>query len=260
MLANRAVGGIGIVSAMAAEARFLSTQVSRRVARVRLRDGSLVQVGGIGAQAAAGCALELVAAGVTALASWGLAGGLDPALRPGTTVLPAEVVSRNGKVWSTSRQWCQRLQTLAGSAPGASGILVGGRLLTSPRVIESVADKAEVFRATGAAAVDMESLAIAQVAAMHGLPFIAVRVIIDAADDTVPQCIMTAMSTTGELRIGRLLAGLVYAPADLPALLRLAQRYRLAGRALAAIGRSGALAASAVPTSAAPSEAAARIL
>src|SRR2546429_6504374 len=42
-------------------------------------------------------------------------------------------------------------------------------------LFRSVAAKAAAFRDTGAAAVDMESLAVAEVAGSHELPFIAVR-------------------------------------------------------------------------------------
>ena len=89
-------------------------------------------------------------------------------------------------------------------------------------------------------------LAIAQIAATQGLPFIAVRVIVDTAQDALPAAV-TAASRSGELQIWRLIAALALAPTELSALFRLAQRYRAARRSLAAIARAGSLAQFAFP-------------
>ena len=75
-----------------------------------------------------------------------------------------------------------------------------GKLLTSSRALASAAAKAAAFRETGAAAVDMESLAIAEVARSHELPFIAVRVIVDTAADIVPQAVIAASDSWGICR------------------------------------------------------------
>jgi adenosylhomocysteine nucleosidase len=115
--------------------------------------------------------------------------------------------------------------------------VTGGKLLTSAQAIDAVADKAAAFRDTGAVAVDMESLAVAQVAAAHRLPFMAVRVIVDTAADRLPQAVMAA-SHGGQVRIWRLIGGLARAPVELAPLLRLARRYRIARRSLAAVGRA----------------------
>jgi adenosylhomocysteine nucleosidase len=101
--------------------------------------------------------------------------------------------------------------------------------------MDTPADKAAAFRDSGAAAVDMESAAVAEVAAHHRLPFIAVRVIVDTAADRLPRAVVNA-SGAGRLRIGRLLAGLVVAPAEIAGLIRLTQRYRIAIRSLRVIG------------------------
>jgi adenosylhomocysteine nucleosidase len=107
-------------------------------------------------------------------------------------------------------------------------------LLTSAQPIGAVVDKAAAFRETGAVAVDMESLGVAEVAAAHDLPFIAVRVIVDTAADVLPRAVMAA-SRDGQVNIPRLIGGLAVAPLDLIALIRLAQRYRAATRSLAAV-------------------------
>ncbi len=231
---------VGIVAALAAEGRALGSVHPHASGLEATLDGSLLAVSGIGSAAAREGAEALVAAGATALASWGMAGGLDPALTAGRIFLPVEIISRDGGVLPTAEPWRERLRAaIAAHRPVASG-----KLLTSLHAIATVSDKAAAFEQTGAAAVDMESFAVAQVAARHGLPFMAVRVIVDTARDVLPASVVAA-SRSGQVQMGRLIGALARAPRDLPNLLRLAQRYRAAQRALAAVGRSGLLAAQA---------------
>lgn len=245
------MNAVGVVTALAAEARQLSSSISRHASLVRLDDGTLVAVGGVGPDAATRTARRLLDAGATALVSWGLAGGLDPSLRAGTVFLPDRVLAIDGPALATSAYWVDRLQAgIAGNCQVARGTL-----LTSPRAIGAVADKAAAWRSTGAGAVDMESHAVGRAALSRGLPFIAVRVIIDAAHDAVPPSMLAALGDSGQLRIGRLLGALATAPADILALIRLGQRYRAANGALGAVARSGALTASAFPASPAPASA-----
>jgi adenosylhomocysteine nucleosidase len=226
---------VGIVSAFAAEARHLGPTTQRRGALAVLADGTLLVVSGIGGSAAARGARALLDAGATALISWGMAGGLDPALASGTIFLPGEVISPDGTAVMTARYWRERLR----AAVAAHREVACGKLLTSPQAILSIAAKAAAFRETGAAAVDMESLAVAEVARSNELPFIAVRVIVDTADDILPRAVMAAAGSAGHLQIGRLIASLAVAPGDLAALIRLLRRYRAASRSLGAIARAG---------------------
>ena len=162
--------------------------------------------------------------------TFGLAGALDPKLAAGSIILPGELISRDGARFATCKSWRERVAASLGCARVTEGIL-----LTSAHAIETPHDKAAAFRDTGAAAVDMESVAVAAVAAAHKLPFIAVRVIVDTAADVLPPSLVAA-SQAGRVRSGRLIAGLVKAPGEIAALLRLAQRYRTAMRSLRVVG------------------------
>jgi len=223
----------GIVSALPAEARALGPSAARGADLRRLDEGALLAVSGMGRPAAAAAARRLVLAGAGALVSFGMAGGLDPALICGTVLLPEEIAAADGAVSElhpTSREWRQRLRA---AMPG-SCLVCGGRLLTSAQPIAHPAVKADIWRRTGAVAVDMESAAIAQVAAQAGLQFLALRVIIDTASDELPAAVIAA-SAGGRLRVGRLIGGLLRTPADVGALIRLSARYRIATRVLAAV-------------------------
>lgn len=225
---------VGIVCALAAEARHLGRATPRQALVASLADGTLLAVSGMGAGAAASGARALIEAGAGALASFGLAGGMDPALRAGSIFLPSEVVAVGGAGIATDGQWRERLS----AALMARHPVTAGRLLSSPSVIGSVAQKAALFRDTGAAAVDMESLAVAQAAQARQLPFIAVRVIVDSAADDLPRAVTAAANVAGQLQLWRLLGALVRSPSDLAPLVRLAWRYRAASRALAAVAQA----------------------
>jgi adenosylhomocysteine nucleosidase len=234
---------VGIVAALAVEARVLGPTIKKRAAPASLIDGSLLEVSGMGCAAAAIAARTLIDAGATALASWGMAGGLDPALRAGTIFLPSEVVSAPGAALTTAIDWRRRIA----AAIAASHPVTQGKLLTSAHPIGAIAGKSAAFRDTGALAVDMESFAIAEVAAAHALPFIAIRVIVDAATDALPPAVMVA-SRSGQLRLWRLIWALACAPAELAGLIRLARRYEVARRSLRAVARAGPLRTFAFPS------------
>ena len=185
----------------------------------------------MGSEAATLAARTLVDAGAAALVSWGMAGGLDPSLAAGTLILPTEIVAPNGATIPTSKPWRERLS----AAVSAHRPAVPGKLVTSTRAVGTVADKAALFRQTGAAAVDMESLAVAEVALERRVPFLAVRVIVDSASDVLPKSVAAAADASGHLRLWRLLGALTLAPSDLMPLIRLARGYRAAGQALTAV-------------------------
>jgi adenosylhomocysteine nucleosidase len=261
-----ALNAVGVVCALASEARHLGPLVHaenrrRRFFGPRFRsgpqrgathgllsagpvqvgsleaDGLLIAITGMGGPAASKGAAALIGAGATALASFGLAGGLDPALQAGAILLPAEVVGPEGRGVPTAQGWRERLA----SALSEHTPCCGGRLLTMPRAVGSVAEKAHLFQMTRAAAVDMESLAVGEAANTHRLPFVAVRVIVDSAGDVLPGAVTAAADREGHLHIWRLIAALARAPGALAPVIRLACRYRVANRSLAAIARTGSL-------------------
>lgn len=228
---------VGIVAALAAEARSLGPAPRRGGPVLQLASGARLAVTGIGCAPAADGARRLVACGCRALASWGLAGGLDPSLPAGSVLLPEEIAFEGRVALRTAADWLERVARTLGSLRPRTG----GTLLTSPRAIGAPAEKARTFAATGALATDMESYAIAAVAAQESLPFIAVRVIVDTALDEVPAALMSAADAAGVVSMRRVLGEMAVHPTRLPALLLLARRYRIATRALRAVARTGAL-------------------
>lgn len=105
------------------------------------------------------------------LVSAGFAGGLDPSLPRGALVEPVVVRDEFGA---------------AATLPLAAAGQGGGAIVTVDRIVRTPREKAALAAATAAVIVDMETLAVAEVARDAGLPCRAVRVISDAAGDELP--------------------------------------------------------------------------
>jgi adenosylhomocysteine nucleosidase len=192
---------------------------------------SLVQ-SGPGPERAAQCAKAAVAAGAQALVSWGLAGGLAADLEPGTVILPRRVIMQRGETFAVTAAWHERLASLA-----AEFAMTFGDLLTVPTALGSPAAKAAAATALAAVAVDMESAAIAGVAARARVPFVVLRVVVDAQADAVPAGAESWIDAHGNTRTAAAL-GAIVRPGEWQALWRLAQRYRKANAVLVRLAKS----------------------
>jgi adenosylhomocysteine nucleosidase len=155
--------------------------------------------------------------GAGAVVSFGVAGGLAPDLAPGTCVIGSAIVSgtdRTNRV-STHDEWSKNLLR---AMPGA----VCGPLYGSPRPVTHPRAKAALYKMTGAIAVDMESHIVSGLAAVHGLPMAAIRVITDPAARALPPSVLAALRPNGAVDIAALIWSVLKRPCDLPTLMRLA--------------------------------------
>jgi len=88
--------------------------------------------------------------------------------------------------------------------------------------------KASLGTQTGAVAVDMESHIAARLAARHGAPLAAVRIISDPVERSLPHAAIAGMRPDGKADIPAVLRSLWRKPRQLPPLLRTALDARLA--------------------------------
>jgi hopanoid-associated phosphorylase len=146
--------------------------------------------------------------------SFGIAGGLDPALGPGACVL-ADAVVDGEELLPVDARW---LLSLRASLPRA---MVGALAGMSCPVTDAHA-KASLRRRSGACAVDMESHLAALAARRHGLPFAALRIVADPAHRCIPACAIAALREDGGTALAPLLRALASTPAELAMLARLA--------------------------------------
>jgi len=193
------VVGPAFVTGFAAEAR---------VARLA---GWPVAIGGGTTAGAVDAARALIEAGATGLVSFGLAGGLDPALAAGTLIV-AEAVIVDGRTWRTDHGLNARL-----------GGVTGHLCLGLDRAAVSGAEKRHLRRETGAALVDMESGAIAEIATRAGVPFAVLRAVCDTAHRDLPHAALVALDGGGGLAFRRIVRSVLPRPSQIGALLGLAR-------------------------------------
>src|SRR5690606_20133882 len=111
-----------------------------------------------GPERAAQAARAALEGGARALVSWGLAGGLDPALAPGAVVVPSAVLA-DGACFPCDADWAAAVRAAARDAGLAAAD--GGTLLGVAVPLATPSSKAHAYAETGAVAADMESGAIA---------------------------------------------------------------------------------------------------
>lgn len=128
--------------------------------------------------------------------SAGTCGALAPQLGVGDLILPESVLGPAG----------ERLNVTPGAHQAAlqrAPDAWTGLLLTSAELVGTPEAKALRWRATGAAAVDMESAGILAWAARRGFPSLVVRAVSDTAGQQIPAELAGLVTPEGKLRAGR---------------------------------------------------------
>ena len=195
---------------------------------------------GPGQARARSAAEALVDIGANALLSFGVAGGFNPDLPSGTVILATGIrdisSGGGGDILYTNRGWQRRIKSLL-----LGNVLLEDALLASVSTpITDSTSKRQLFHDLGVAAVDMESAAAARVAIDAGIPFMALRVIVDTADTTLPAAALAGMSPDGTVRTGPIVQAILRRPQDIPGLVGIAMADSKARKSLK---RSAAVAA-----------------
>ncbi len=174
---------------------------------------------------------RLIGLGCRGLVSFGLAGGLDPVLKPGTLIAADAVVGPDGRRWPVDAAWLGGLRTALPDGIDAIGGLVAG----SDRPVTTVAAKSDLAKSSGARAVDMESHVVAETAAAASVPFLAVRAVADPAARAVPEWVIGGVDRQGRIRLAATIANTLIRPWSLPGLIGLAADSRKAYAALSGV-------------------------
>ena len=219
---------VGVVTGLVAEARLF-----RRRADSADSNAPLIACAGPGRGQQS--AEDVLARGADALVSFGLAGGLDPWLKPGDLVCPERVLSGDGTVLATDTLWRDRILAEA----RMSGLdIADGALLGSDRPVADPVEKRRICHESGAVAVDMESHGVAAVATERQVPFVALRAIADTAERALPPAALKGLDSEGRVRRAPVIWALCRSPGQLPEMIGLARD----GRAgMAALGRAAGL-------------------
>ena len=196
------------------------------------RDGTMVLCGGPGPDQAGAAAGELLASGVSALLSFGVAGGCAPELPTGTAIVATAIhnlgADGGGEPLYTNREWQRRLKAiLLGNA-----LVEQAALASTLKPVAGISEKQSIHADTGAAAVDMESAAVARACVEAAIPFMALRVIVDPADLSLPQSALEGLTGTGETDSLAVMKSTMRRPGEIITLIRLAMSEPKARRVL----------------------------
>jgi adenosylhomocysteine nucleosidase len=233
---------LALVVALAAERRALERAIGsrRRVrcagipcSRGRLAGWDLFLVqAGIGATRARDTALRM-GRSIPLVGAWslGFAGGLRPTLRTGDLVCPERVLrtpgAPGGALADASAQ-AHILDELRLAGLSAHG----GPLLTVEAPLRLPDAKRRAAAETAAAAVDMEAAGVAEAAAELGIPWLALKVILDPADQPLDARLARCVTPQGNLRWSGILAVLTEGPEAWRALRRMRRAARVAAASL----------------------------
>lgn len=141
------------------------------------------------------CAAEALAAiprePIRAVVSTGLCGALDPSLRVGSIVCATEI------------RWSGGAFPLHEAA--SQRAFVAGPVWSQDRVASTAAEKSELFRRTGAIAVEMEAAGLAPTMRQWGVPLFCVRAVSDEADESFVLDLNAARRSDGRFSAPRVL-------------------------------------------------------
>ena len=201
---NRIIAAVGLV----------------REARITQGQGVHAVIGGGDVAALSEALRSAIAQGASGIISFGIAGGLDPALKPGVCIVGSAVRDGQTRI-ATDPVWSKNLQARLPKA-------IAGDVAGLDWPAASVKQKKLLHSMTGALAVDMESHVAGRIALEAGLPFAILRVVCDPASRDLPHAALAGMRGDGTTDIGAVLKSLLRNPKQLGALIALANNARAA--------------------------------
>jgi adenosylhomocysteine nucleosidase len=153
--------------------------------------------------------------------SVGFSGGLLETMKVGDLVMANSIVDTHGNELAVDLKMSEDPQ---------NGVYVG-RLLNTDEIVRTIEEKKQLAEKHSAIAVDLESLAVAQVCRETGTRFLAVRVISDDISADLPREVMSVIGSTGAVRVGSALGSLWKRPGSIKDLWRLCESaHQAAGR------------------------------
>ena len=201
-------GAIAVLGAMPEEVALLLQDLTgredRTVAGVAVHAGEfdgvpvLIAVSGVGKVNAAATAQALLVCGARSLVFTGVAGALDPQLRTGDLLIGTDAFQYDVDVtalgyeraripgeplaWSSDPDLVALALAAAAELPEVR--VTVGRIATGDRFLANSTAAQRLHEDFGAACVEMEGAAVAQVCSRAGVPFVIIRSVSDSADES----------------------------------------------------------------------------
>lgn len=215
---------VGIVTGMPFE-RDIVLGVGRRCGWGEV--APLVEASGVGGGSVDAVLDRMAGSGISGIISFGIAGGLELGLEPGSIVLPETVLAGDGTSFLTDAGWHGRLREQLGAS-------ASGPVVSTSEIAQSRQAKEALRAQYQAVAVDMELAVIARWSEEADLPFAVIRAVSDPADFSLPPAVVSS-TRTGHFDLGRLMLDVAGHPTQIPGLIRLGQHTRRARKTLAAV-------------------------
>jgi len=160
----------------------------------------------------------------------GVAGGLTGGLSPGQLIVAGEVVgAESGSRYRPQPNAAENAAAAIGADPAT--------VVTARRLVLTAAEKRRLWAGRGRAAtsgvVDLESEAVVEAAQASGIPWLVLRAVSDAADESLPGFLAECAGSDGAIRRSAVLRHALRHPWALPSLLLMRRRIDACGRALA---------------------------
>jgi nucleoside phosphorylase len=169
--------------------------------------------------------------GAHAVWSLGFAGGLADTLQPGDLICPSAIVDDQRPAEAPMAADASHAAMCA-ALRRARLPVASGTLITVEAALRTPEAKRAAHRRSGAVAVEMEAAGVAQAAQELGIPWAALKVVVDAVGDPLPSSLARCTSPEGDLHWRGLLAGALEGRRFWRPLLRLGRASRVAGRNL----------------------------
>jgi adenosylhomocysteine nucleosidase len=208
---------VAALSSEKSESSVLVCFAVKEEAKFFVADACQTIVTGMGVKNASKGILEVLSKNKPALVlTTGFAGGLNPKLKVGDVVFEedAEAGLRAGLIKLNA---------------------VPVRFHCASKVAVTAADKEELWKATGADVVEMESSAIRKISRQHGIPSATIRVISDAAGEDLPLDFNALMTPDDRIDFAKLALKLISGPQKIPQLIRFQKQTSFAARNLAEV-------------------------
>lgn len=224
---------VGIIVALPDELITLTSRSLEKGQAAQISETVMIIYSGAGSKNAQAAAEQLITQGVTGLISWGCAAGLAATLKPGDLLLADSLLDHAQKPVRFKLDWQQQTKDIL----TAIMPIKTGCLLESQQLVASSDAKKQLHLDTHAAILDMESIAIANVAWQHQLPFLAIRAVADPVTMNLPNAVQHALNSQGDVILSKLGWFLIAHPSELWGLIKLGLNFNAAKKTLSQVAK-----------------------
>jgi adenosylhomocysteine nucleosidase len=182
---------------------------------------------GVGRENTQRAAQLLISKDVEVLISWGSAAGLSPEVAGGDLLIPRSVKVHD-KTYHTHGSFNNEL--LNQISPGIP--VHQGSICESARLLTSVENKKQLFESSQCLAADMESGALAELAAEKNIPFSVIRAVSDPVNMKLSKAVLAGIGQDGKFKLASFVKTALISPWEWVSIIKLAWNFKKAQKTL----------------------------